>query len=458
VPSQPPDHAHAIDVTTAPAPAAAIDPAANPAHWHPSTRLAFRFAFGYTLIYALGCGNATLWEVFPFHIGEKLEDWTSKPFFLAGQWIADHWFHVQGVGAKLHDTGSGDTSIDWIAAAVMVAIALVATAVWAILDRKRTHYTRLFGWMRFLLRLALAWAMFGYGLAKVFPLQMHPPSLAVLNEPLGNTSPMTLLWTLIGLHPLYEMVCGATEVAAALLLLFRRTALLGALFTAFVVSNVVLYNYFFDVPVKLYASHLLLLSLVLIAPDAHSLYNYFVRHTPTAPAADRYPLSRRIRIAQLVGSLLVLLMVVISIFTDYHKSYAHMLANERHPSVFAGQWHIDSAALNGKPTPYTTGEGNPATEIFLEPSGAVMVRSSDALWRGGYHPDDHKHTLNVFSIGHGGVTYSVTQPDPAHLTLTPTGNDAKTEPTLQLTRVPLPTHYPLEDRGFHWINEWGLER
>jgi len=44
------------------------------------------------------------------------------------------------------------------------------------------------------------------------------------------------------------------------------------------------------------------------------------------------------------------------------------------------------------------------------------------------------------------------------MVLTPTGNDAKTAGTLTLVRVPLPSHYPLQDRGFHFVNEWGLER
>ena len=75
---------------------------------------------------------------------------------------------------------------------------------------------------------------------KIFPLQMSPPSLAVLNEPVGNTSPMTLLWTMIGLHPGYEMLAGWFEATAASLLIFRRTALLGALLTVVIMSNVLL--------------------------------------------------------------------------------------------------------------------------------------------------------------------------------------------------------------------------
>jgi hypothetical protein len=29
---------------------------------------------------------------------------------------------------------------------------------------------------------------------------------------------------------------------------------------------------------------------------------------------------------------------------------------------------------------------------------------------------------------------------------------------LTLTRTPIPNHYPLPNRGFHFVNQWGLER
>jgi hypothetical protein len=258
----------------------------TPRRWSFGTRLAFRYAFCYLLIYALGCGNATLWEVIPFHIGEHLNDWTSWPFFHAAQWLGDHYFHLTGVGAKLHGTGSGDTILNWIAVGVMLVVAILATLIWTALaelsspGRRSLAYPRLFFWFRLTIRLTLGVAMINYGLAKLFPLQMSPPYLAVLNEPLGNTSPMTMLWTLIGLNPVYEMICGAAELSAGILILFRRTGLLGELLTAFLATNIVLYNFCFDVPVKLYAAHLVLMSIALIVPDMQSLLNFFFLHRP----------------------------------------------------------------------------------------------------------------------------------------------------------------------------------
>jgi hypothetical protein len=83
--------------------------------WSIPTRIAFRFAFCYFLLYALCCGNATAWEVIPFHIGEHIENWLVWPFKHGAQWLVQHHSHITGVGAKLHDTGSGDTVIDWTA-------------------------------------------------------------------------------------------------------------------------------------------------------------------------------------------------------------------------------------------------------------------------------------------------------------------------------------------------------
>ena len=437
-----------------------------PVRWTFGTRVAFRFALCYFMLYALCCGNATIWEIIPF-AGGYIDHWLSWPFAHAGQWLAQHWFHIQGVGAKLHYTGSGDTAIAWIAVGVMISVAVLATLLWTALDRDSLAYPKLLRWFRFTLRLALGYAMVNYGLAKLFPLQMAPPSLAVLNEPFGNISPMTLLWTMIGYNPVYEMICGAAEAAGGVLILFRRTALAGALLIAFLTANIVLFNFFFDVPVKLYAAHLLLMSLVVIVPDMRALVGFFWRHRATAPTVPWAPWGRRtIRLLHVTLELENLIVAVVLLLVAGFASLklGQGVLNQRvsmlHPAPLTGQWHVDSATLNGQPKPFLTGDGLPMTDIFLEPSGRTMLRdSATVLWRAGVHVDDKDHTLILGSAGlDHPIVYAIAQPDPAHLVLTPNGKDNKGDAVLTLTRVPLPTHYPLLDRGFHWVNEWGLER
>lgn len=434
----------------------------TPGHWTALGRFAFRFASSYLLIYAFGCGNATLWELIP-KIGDWIGSHLSLTWLKPAEYLAQHAFHVPGVGAHIHDTGSGDTAINWIAIGLMILTALVVAIIWSALDRRRLQYQTAAAWLRFLLRLTLVYAMCTYGLGKLFPLQMAPPSLAVLNEPLGQSSPMTLLWTLIGLNPVYEMICGAAEVAAAALLLLRRTALVGALLTGFVMTNVLLYNLFFDVPVKIYAAHLVLFSIAVIVPDLCALLDFFWRHKPAAPSGIWVPPAerRRFRIGTFAVELVLLVLVLINL-PDYYKSYAKQRVSLRQPSPLTGQWHVDSALLTikGQTTskPFLTGDGQPLTAIYLEPSGRAMYRSVDGvLWRGGTTIDLKKHTLDIFTIPDTHVQYAFAQPDLTHLILTPTGKQV-TDATLHLTRVPLPQSYPLLDRGFHWINEWGLER
>jgi hypothetical protein len=449
------------------APLSAVEPVdaamqatnAAPTRWTPLTRLGFRFAFCYFMLYALCCGNATLWEVIPFGIGDHLEEWLAWPFRHGAQWLSLHALHLTGIGAKLHGGGSGDRALDWIAVGIMLALAIVATLVWSLLDRKRLAYPKLCFWFRLILRLTLGFAMLTYGMVKFFPLQMAPPSLAVLNEPLGNTSPMTMLWTLIGLSPVYEIICGAAEMTAGVLILFRRTALLGTLLTAFLTTNIVLYNFCFDVPVKIYAAHLLMMSLVLLTPWLPALIDFFILHKPCAPSGGWTSPARRygLRIETVVTAAVLLLTGGMAAH-DLGTGYLAQRRSAAHPNPFVGQWHVDSALLNGQPKPYLTNDGYPLTDIYLEPIGRTMLRGSDhALYRAGVHIDDKKHTFTLSSEA-GRIVYEMQQPDPLHLTLTPTGDDAKTAGTLTLTRIPLPTHYPLLDRGFHFVNEWGLER
>lgn len=460
-----------IDASETSAPAT-ITVVTAPAPWNPLTRIGFRLAFLYFFCFIFLFGNGTLLGVFPV-VGNWIQNKLNWPFNHLAEFTGQHVFHLTGIAAHWHATESGDTAMNWIQNGLFVAFAVAGCILWTIVDLLRknpdTEYHTLNNWLRFLLRLTCAMFMIGYGLAKVFPFQMPPPSVGVLNEPVGNLSPMTLLWNMIGLNPVYEIICGSAEVLGGMLLLYRRTALAGAIVSAFVMTNVVFYNFFFDVPVKLFAANLLLGCIFLALPDSLALFRFFWSHKPAAPTAAWVPQpSRRagriaIVVAEAVFAVAFLLVQPIFMAIGWH----HQQVALRTPSPLRGDWHVNEPhpAAGGFVDP----DGHPVTDLYVEPSGRAYMRSSDGeLWIAivDLHAEKKTVGMNCYFIGPP-TDYTYQLSDPDHVTLTsepPKPGPAQkpavpASPTvLTLTRTPTPSHYPLLERGFHFVNEWRYER
>ncbi|MDE1161081.1 MAG: hypothetical protein PW792_03935 [Acidobacteriaceae bacterium] len=444
---------------------------AQPVHWTPLTRFLFRFAFLFFFCFLFAFGNGSLLELFPV-VGNWISTGIEWPFQHLSVWLAAHLFHVQGIGAHFHPTGSGDTAVQWILQGVFLAFALGGAIVWTILSHlrgKRVEYQMLYAWLRFLLRLTCALFMFSYGTAKLFPMQMAPPSIAILNEPVGNLSPMTLLWISIGLNPWYEMICGAAELMGGVLLLFRRTALAGALLSAFVMTNVLLYNLFFDVPVKIFAANLLLALLFICLPDIKSLWGFFWKHKPSAPTGIWIPPVQRKAFRITTRTIEIVYVVAILVVMPGMEGYGYMASvkNAHKPTDLLGAWHI--VATSNPAGALLTPEKQPITDLYVDTAVRAFTRGVDGeLWRTRLNTDPTAKTVNVRVYVEGGRDYSYTMPDSQHLQLIATApkSDPKIKApakpfvpvTIMLVRTPVPSHYPLLDRGFHWVNEWGLER
>ncbi|HEY4380328.1 MAG TPA: hypothetical protein VGN01_08275 [Acidobacteriaceae bacterium] len=454
----PPSAVGAIDAATAPT---SLPEDAATHRWSPATRIAFRFAFCYFGLYCLCNGNATIWQTIPV-VGNNIQDIFARVFSLPAQFLAGHLFHVPPPGDHFHPTGSGDTAIIWICVLLLLVVSFFATILWSVLDRRRPHYQTLAAWLRFLIRLTLGFGMVTYGIDKVFPLQMSPPTIAALSEPLGMHSPMSLLWNFIGLNPLYEMICGGAELLAGVLLLFRRTALAGAIFTAFVVFNVLAYNLFFDVPVKLYAGHLLLLSLFVILPDARALFRFFWQHQPAAPTgvwvppASRTAFRRATVAVEIVFAALAIggdaLGATFGMIRRHHQDIA--------PCALCGDWRIDTADF-ASPTGRTVQlpprvSGQPATEFIVNNPSLAVLR--DVTGDVSYFPIKTDTAARTITFDTSHITYFAATPDSSHLILTPAGAAATTTATLHLTLLTPPGGYPLLHRGFHWISEFPYQR
>ena len=170
----------------------------------------------------------------------------------------------------LEPTGSGDTLADWLQLLDVVVLSAVISFLWAF-DRKRTNDAKMVDAARDLMRLILALTMIGYGYIKLNGGQFPDPSDWNAWDSFADMSPMGLAWRFMGYSPVYRALAGAMELTGALLLLFRRTATLGALLLMVVMGNVVLMNFCFDIPVKQFSSLLLLFAVGIAWPDLSRL-------------------------------------------------------------------------------------------------------------------------------------------------------------------------------------------
>ncbi|MBL9076633.1 MAG: hypothetical protein JNL08_03965 [Planctomycetes bacterium] len=257
---------------------------ADAARWSLPRRLAFRFVFVYLLLYSL-----------PWPLGWIPGTGVVAQWYESGSDALLAWFghSVLGVTADLapFPTGSGDTTRAYVALVLQPVLAVLVTLSWSAFDRRAAH-PRLADLLRTWLRYVLASAMLGYGCAKFFGGQFPALDVSRLQATWGECSPMGVVWRFMGASQAYTAFSGVVECFGGLLLLWRRTATLGALVSAGAMTNVVLINFCYDVPVKLYSSHLLLMAVAIAWRDLPRLAALFVWNRAVPAAALRLPAPR----------------------------------------------------------------------------------------------------------------------------------------------------------------------
>lgn len=198
-------------------------------------------------------------------------------------WAGAHIFHL-GKPITAFTNGSGDTTYNWLVLLMIFIISLITSTIWTLVNTKPMSYDRLYYWLLVVLRFYVAFNMIGYGAYKVIKLQFPAPNPGRLLEPYGDSSPMGLAWTFMGYSKAYNYFTGIAELLCGILLLFRKTTLIGAVIAFTVVANVVAINYCFDVPVKIVSSGLLLMVTFILLKDLQRIINFFFLNKTAEPA------------------------------------------------------------------------------------------------------------------------------------------------------------------------------
>lgn len=424
-----------------------------PAEWSFAKRMGFRFVFSYFVLYYI-----------PFPL--DLIPFTGKVWTLWARfwehlviWTGAHVLHL-AQPITYQPTGSGDTMHDYVLVFISLVIAVAAAAVWPVLDRRRSSYFKLAGWMRVYLRYALAAIMLGYGFSKVFDLQFSPPGPSTLMETYGASSPMGLAWTFMGYSVAYTVFAGAMECLGGILLLFRRTATLGAMVTAAVMVNVVMMNFCFDIPVKLYSVHLLLTAFVILGPSFGRLVDVLIFHRQTEPEDIRPP--------QWTGwrkwgrlSIKALLISYVMLFANIKGNWEMWKMGHAPKGPLEGAYEVESFRRNRVEVPPLVTDASRWRAIVVYPR-VVAARGMDDKGKFfGYQADLVKGTLDLIDRSTPEPpktpegSFRLSWPDPDHLLLQGTFDGAPLEVLLKKKDA---SDFPLMKRGFHWINEMPYNR
>lgn len=427
-------------------------PHSTEAVWSPATRIAFRFCVAYFGLYVVM--SQMLGGMVPnskFRIPVLGEKPPMRPLVL---WVGNH---LLGVKPTVHPTGSGDTLFDWTLAFTIILLATLITVVWSLVAR-RTAYPRLFKWFRLFLRIALGTTMFSYGFAKVFPLQMPTVFLSRLLEPYGDFSPMGVIWYSIGAAPGYERFIGSAEVLGGLLLLVPWTTVVGALVTFGVTFGVWMVNMTYDVPVKLFAFHLVLMSIFLMAPDAQRLVNWFVLNRPVVPApAPRYGRTTRSHLAWITAQ------VLFTVWTLGYEIKGGFEAWTQYgggapKSPLYGIWKVDSMSINGElRPPLTTDTLRYSHAVFQSMNGVTFQKMDQKFERFGGTIDSVKRTLSLQRFTDTTSKPVLTYERRSPTTLTLEGDIDGKRIHMAMTQRDLSSFF-LISRGFHWIQEFPVNR
>ncbi len=256
-----------------------------------------------------------------------------------------------------------------------------------------------------------------------------------------------MLWLQVGSSHPYEIMLGAAEVLGGLLLFLPRTATLGALVSLLCMAQVFILNMSFDVPVKILSFHLLLMSLVLLAPQIRRLANVLVLERPSEPASQPqlFATHRANRTAALVQALLGIWVLIGCVQVGWQAW--HEFGDGRAKPELYGIWSVNEFTVDGKPAPpLTTDENRWQHLVFDQPETVTYQRMDGDLVPAPAEVDSA--SINLPELD---ATFTFVRPQPDQLRLT--GRLKGQAATISLERVDL-NSFTLRNRGFNWVQEY----
>lgn len=366
------------------------------------------------------------------------------------------WFGKDILGIEFHKivmTGSGDTTYDYTLLLVNVVITFILSTIIVIADNRRKNYRQLYLFTIVVARYYVAFILLSYGFSKIFNGQFPSNSYFRLEEKVGDMSPMGMLWAFMGASRSYTFVLGLLEAIGGTLLLFRKTKTFGALFAMTVMLNVVLLNFTYDVPVKIYSTHLVLLCVFILSYDWIRLWHFFLNHQTEKLEYNKLHLKKKWM--QISLRIIKILLIVVVFYNNIHD-YWRTLTVEKVP--MNGAYLAQTFILN-KDTLQTSDNAADSVgwnQMTLSYPKYVRIKYNNGKMTGKIVSIDT--TNKTFQLlNNNSSQYAFFHYQQRKDTVTFEGNILQDSAQIVFVRKQM-KDYLLVNRGFHWINEYPFNR
>lgn len=421
----------------------------NAIEWHPVEKILFRFFFCYSLLY-----------LFPFPARyipflKFLSPWVDQFWQWLSLWTAENIFNITKE-LPLSGRGSGDTTLNYIRVFNHLVLAVGATVIWSVLDRKRTDYRTLFRYQIVYLRYFTAFILLSYGIVKIIPTQFWGFTLFDLIKPYGDSSPMGLMWKFMGYSDTYTRFSGVAEALGGIFLLFRRTERLGALIGFGVMLNVFLMNMSYDIPVKIFSFHLIFACSIILSTHIKGFLNFFILNKNALPEKiPPYSTRKKINITGYIFKGIFIIYFITQKVTNTYTNYTQRNDKTSLPALY-GIYDVKDFVHNGDTISPSLTDTLRWKKLVVDRYSTGIIKMDDKITYLQNETDTLKHSLTLTSFRDSTFiyTFKYTVKDSIMYANGTHGKDP-----IQITlKKKDHNDFFLLNRGFHWINEFPFNR
>lgn len=351
---------------------------------------------------------------------------------------------------SIQPNGSGDKTYHYLILLFQFVLALFGAIVWSTFAGGKLNYEKLNYWFLVVIRVYLGYCMIYYGMAKVVKSQFPETRFTRLIQQYGDSSPMGLAWTFFGHSKGYNLFIGLGETVGGILLFHRKTSILGALILVPVISNIVAINFFYDIPVKIFSTQLLLLTLLILSPHVARLAKVIFTNPTPSFISNRH---------QVLKNIIVTLFLGIVFFFVGKKVVETRERRKAKPAIsgLQNQYKVTSYHLNQASTSNSIVDENRWEYIGLERKNYFAIISEDKsrLWCK-MEADTTKQIITLSDFDRPEIKYN--------LNYTFTDSTLKVNGIYKNDTISVVANamnidsFQLNKIGFRWINEFPYNR